>query len=174
MADNKNVTFEAIMRDLRAGKYAPVYYLMGDEPFYIDKITDFIIDNALKPEERDFNLTVMFGSDTTAAQVADVARRYPMMAERQVVVVKEAQNLKNTDQLAVYLENPSDTTVLVLCHKNGTIEKDCLRNGKERGALRKQKDARERSAAFHSGVCQGEGSHHRPKVGTDHCRLHWG
>ena len=109
MADNKNVTFEAIMRDLRSGKYAPVYYLMGDEPFYIDKITDFIIDNALKPEERDFNLTVMFGSDTTAAQVADVARRYPMMAERQVVVVKEAQNLKNTDQLLslIHISEPT-------------------------------------------------------------------
>ena len=146
MADNKNVTFEAIMRDLRAGKYAPVYYLMGDEPFYIDKITDFIIDNALKPEERDFNLTVMFGSDTTAAQVADVARRYPMMAERQVVVVKEAQNLKNTDQLAVYLENPSDTTVLVLCHKNGTIDrrKKIASETAKRGVLFESKKMRER------------------------------
>ena len=123
MADNKNVTFDVIMRDLRSGKYAPAYYLMGDEPYYIDLVTDFITENALKPEERDFNLMVMFGSDVTGAQVADTARRYPMMAERQVVVVKEAQNLKNTEQIAAYLEKPSSTTILVMCHKNGTIDR---------------------------------------------------
>ena len=123
MADNKNVTFDGIMRDLRSGKYAPAYYLMGDEPYYIDLITDFITENALKPEERDFNLMVMFGSDVTGSQVADTARRYPMMAERQVVVVKEAQNLKNTDQIAAYLGKPSSTTILVMCHKNGTIDR---------------------------------------------------
>ena len=123
MADNKNVSFDGIMRDLRAHKYAPAYYLMGDEPYYIDQITDFIAENALKPEERDFNLSIMFGSDVNAAQVADAARRYPMMSERQVVIVKEAQNLKNTDQLAAYLAKPMTSTVLVMCHKNGTIDK---------------------------------------------------
>ena len=123
MADNKNVTFDGIMRDLRAGKYAPVYYLMGEEPYYIDKLTDFITENALKPGDQDFNLTVMYGSDVTASQVADTARRYPMMAERQVVVVKEVQNLRNTDQIAAYLAKPADTTVLVMCHKNGTIDR---------------------------------------------------
>ena len=123
MADNKNVTFDGIMRDLRAGKYAPVYYLMGEEPYYIDKLTDFITENALKPEDKDFNLTVMYGSDVTGSQVADAARRYPMMAERQVVVVKEVQNLKNTDHIAAYLAKPAQTTVLVMCHKNGTIDR---------------------------------------------------
>ena len=107
MADNKNVTFDGIMRDLRAGKYAPVYYLMGEEPYYIDKLTDFITENALKPEDKDFNLTVMYGSDVTGSQVADAARRYPIMAERQVVVVKEVQNLKNTDHIAAYLAKPA-------------------------------------------------------------------
>ena len=123
MADNKNVTFDGIMRDLRAHKYAPIYYLMGDEPYYIDQIATFIEENALKPEERDFNLTVMYGSDVSAAQVADTARRYPMMSDRQVVVVKEAQNLRNTDQIAAYLAKPLASTVLVMCHKNGTIDK---------------------------------------------------
>lgn len=123
MADNKNVTFDGIMRDLRAHKYAPVYYLMGDEPYYIDQITNFIAENALKPEERDFNLSIMFGSDVSSAQIADAARRYPMMAERQVVIVKEAQNLKNTDQIAAYLSKPQMTTILVMCHKNGTIDR---------------------------------------------------
>ena len=99
MAEQKTATYEGIMADLKAGKYAPVYYLMGDESYYIDKISDYIAEHALQPEERDFNQTVLFGSDVTAAQIADAARRYPMMAERQVVIVKEAQNLKQTDQL---------------------------------------------------------------------------
>ena len=123
MADNKNITFDGILHDLKAQKYAPVYYLMGDEPYYIDKIADYIAEHALKPEEKDFNLTVMFGSDVGASQIADAARRYPMMAERQVVIVKEAQNLRNTDLIAAYLAKPMASTVLVMCHKNGTIDR---------------------------------------------------
>ena len=114
MAENKNTTYEGIMRDLKARKFAPVYYLMGDEPYYIDKITDFIADNVLPPEERDFNQTVMFGSDVSAAQVADVARRYPMMADLQVVIVKEAQSLRNTEPLEFYLQKPLKSTILVM------------------------------------------------------------
>lgn len=94
MAEKKIVTFESIMRDLRAGNYAPVYILMGEESYYIDKITDFISTNALTPEERDFNQSVVFGSDVSSSQIVDMARRFPMMAERQVVIVKEAQNIK--------------------------------------------------------------------------------
>ena len=123
MAENKNATFDGIMRDLRARKYAPVYYLMGDEPYYIDKITDYIAENVLRPEERDFNQTVMFGSDVSTGQVVDAAKRYPMMADRQVVIVKEAQNLRNTEPLEYYLQKPLASTVLVMCHKNGTIDR---------------------------------------------------
>ena len=122
MAETKNVTFQSIMQDLQQGKYAPVYYLMGDEPYYIDKISDYIADNALQPEEKDFNLTILFGSDANASQVADTARRYPMMAERQVVIVKEAQNIKNTEALEKYMKQPLKSTILVLCHKNGKID----------------------------------------------------
>jgi len=122
MAEAKNATYEGIMQDLQAGKYLPIYYLMGDEPYYIDKISDYIADHALQPEERDFNQTVMFGSDVNASQVVDAARRYPMMAERQVVIVKEAQNIKQTDTLEKYFQKPMPSTVLVLCHKNGTID----------------------------------------------------
>ena len=75
MADKSTATFDTIMRDLRAGKYAPVYVLMGDESYYIDKISDFIAENALAPEERDFNQTVVFGADVTARRVADIAQR---------------------------------------------------------------------------------------------------
>ena len=118
----KAVTYESIMRELMDGKFRPVYYLHGEESYYIDKISDYIAEHALAPEERDFNQTIMFGSDVTASQVADTARRYPMMAERQVVIVKEAQNIKQTDALEKYMKQPLASTVLVLCHKNGKID----------------------------------------------------
>ena len=116
-------TYDSLMRDLKSRKFAPVYYLMGDEGYYIDQISDWIIDNVLQPEERDFNQTVVFGSDVTAAQVVDMAKRYPMMAERQVVVVKEAQNIKNTEAFEAYMQKPVPQTMLVFCHKNGSLDK---------------------------------------------------
>lgn len=122
MAEKNFATYDSIMRDLREGRYAPVYILMGEESYYIDKISSFIEANALAPEERDFNLSVVFGSDVQANQIVDMARRYPMMAERQVVIVKEAQNIKNWERLERYVEKPMQTTVLVICHKNGSID----------------------------------------------------
>ena len=122
MAETKNVSFDSIMSDLRGRKFSPVYYLMGDEPYYIDLISDYIAENVLQPEERDFNQTVLFGSDVNASQIADAARRYPMMAEYQVVIVKEAQNIKNTEALENYFKKPMPSTILVMCHKNGTID----------------------------------------------------
>ncbi|MBQ9667972.1 MAG: DNA polymerase III subunit delta [Prevotella sp.] len=110
------------MADLKARKFSPVYYLMGEEGYYIDRIADYIAENALQPEERDFNQTILFGSDVTASAIADAARRYPMMAERQVVIVKEAQNIKQTDALEKYMKQPLKTTILVICHKNGKID----------------------------------------------------
>ncbi|MCR4603920.1 MAG: DNA polymerase III subunit delta [Prevotella sp.] len=122
MPETKNVTFNSIMRDLQAGKYQPVYYLHGEEAYYIDLISDYIAEHALAPEERDFNQTILFGSDVTASQIADIARRYPMMAARQVVIVKEAQNIKDTEALEKYFKQPLTSTVLVICHKNGKID----------------------------------------------------
>ena len=146
-AEQKTYTYEGIMSDLKAGRYEPVYYLMGDESYYIDKISDYIAEHALQPEERDFNQTVMFGSDVTAAQVADAARRYPMMAERQVIIVKEAQNLKQTDQLEKYFKTPVKSTVLVLCHKNGSIDgrkREYVKTIKAAGVLFESKKLRDR------------------------------
>lgn len=117
------VTYVSLMRDLEARKFAPIYYLMGKEAYYIDKISDWITENVLLPEERDFNQTIFFGSDVTAAQVVDAAKRYPMMAERQVVIVKEAQNIRNMDALEPYLQKPMPSTLLVFCHKNGSLDK---------------------------------------------------
>ena len=82
MVEKKSaISYESIMKDLKARKYSPVYVLMGEEPFYIDKICDYISENVLQPEERDFNQTVVFGADVTGAQVADLCKGYPMMSE---------------------------------------------------------------------------------------------
>lgn len=116
-------TYSTVMRDLQARKFAPVYYLMGDEAYYIDKISDWIAENVLQPEERDFNQTVLFGSDVTAAQVIDMAKRYPMMSEYQVVIVKEAQNIRHMEPIEVYLQKPLTSTILVFCHKNGALDR---------------------------------------------------
>ena len=93
------VTYESVMHDLKARDFKPIYYLMGDESYYIDKISDWIAENVLQPEEKDFNQTVLFGSDVNASQIVDAAKRYPMMSEYQVIIVKEAQNVKNVEPI---------------------------------------------------------------------------
>lgn len=115
-------TVDTIMSDLKARRFKPIYILMGEEPYYIDKISDYIENNVMPPEERDFNQTVVYGVDTSAAQVVDMARRFPMMSEYHVVIVKEAQNIKNWDRLDSYLEKPLNTTILVICYKHGTMD----------------------------------------------------
>lgn len=111
------MTYEQIMAELKQQKYRPVYFLHGEEPYFIDAISDYIEQHALGEGERAFNQTVLYGKDTTHLMVADCARRYPMMAERQVVIVKEAQDMKSLPELLSYVERPMPTTVLVLCHK---------------------------------------------------------
>lgn len=147
MAEAKIVTFDSIMRDLKARKYSPVYYLMGDEPYYIDKISDYIAEHVLQPEERDFNQTILFGSDVSASLIADTARRYPMMSEYQVVIVKEAQNVKNTEALEKYFKAPMNSTILVMCHKNGTVDgrkKEYMKAILSAGVLFESKKLRDR------------------------------
>ena len=147
MAEAKNVTFDSIMHDLEARKFVPVYYLMGDESYYIDQIADYIATHVLQPEERDFNQTILFGSDVNAAQIADYARRYPMMSEYQVIIVKEAQNIKNTDALAQYFKAPMPSTILVMCHKNGAVDgrkKEYVKAIQAAGVLFESKKLKER------------------------------
>ena len=122
MPAKQGVTFQSIMQDLKNRNFAPFYLLMGDESYYIDSISDYIASHVLSPEECDFNQTICFGSDVTAVQVADMARRYPMMAEYQVIIVKEAQNIRSLEALERYLKNPVKSTILVWCHKNGKID----------------------------------------------------
>lgn len=141
------ITYESVMHDLQQRKFRPVYYLMGDEPYYIDKISDWIAENVLQPEERDFNQTVLFGSDVNASQIVDAAKRYPMMSEYQVLIVKEAQNVKNVEALEKYMKAPMPSTILVLCHKNGTIDgrkREYVRAIQQAGILFESKKLRER------------------------------
>lgn len=122
MPAKQGKTFQDIMKDLKARRFSPIYILMGEEAYYIDQITNYIAENVLTPAEQDFNLNICFGADVSAVQVTDMAKRFPMMAEYQVVIVKEAQNIHSLDALEKYLKNPAKTTILVWCHKNGKID----------------------------------------------------
>lgn len=119
----KEVTYEEVFRDLKIQKYVPIYYLMGGEAYFIDKISDYIIDNVLTQEEKEFNLTVLYGMDTDVSVVINAAKRYPMMSKYQVVVVKEAQAIRNIEELIYYLQKPLQSTILVLCHKHGVLDR---------------------------------------------------
>jgi len=112
-----------ILNDLRQGKYAPIYFLHGDEPYYIDLISDFIEKHVLSESERSFNLTILYGKDVDHKTVIDNARRFPMMAANQVVILKEAQTMKSIQDLDIYLENPLESTLLVICYKHKKLDK---------------------------------------------------
>ncbi|MTE25483.1 DNA polymerase III subunit delta [Winogradskyella ouciana] len=109
---------------IKKGDIKPIYFLMGEEAYYIDKISDFIEDNVLDEAEKGFNQMVLYGRDVSIDDIVSNAKRYPMMAEKQVVIVKEAQDLSRTiEQLAKYAENPQPTTVLVINYKYKKIDK---------------------------------------------------
>ncbi len=113
-----------IVNDIKAGNIKPIYFLMGDEPYYIDKLSDYIEENILSEDEKGFNQTVLYGRDVTIEDIISSAKRYPMMAERQVIIVKEAQDLMKTiDKLENYAENPMLSTVLVFNYKYKTLDK---------------------------------------------------
>lgn len=113
----------AMVAEAEAGQLAPVYLLMGEEPYYPEMVCQAVMDNALQDFERDFNQTVFYGLDTDAGAVASEARSYPMMAERRLVVLKEAQNMKSLEELAVYCEEPMDSTVLVILLHGATVDR---------------------------------------------------
>lgn len=111
------------MKELKGGTYRPVYLLMGDEPYFIDCVSDYIEEHALSEDEKVFNQTVFYGNDTDAVTVVHEASQYPSMAQRRLVMVKEAQSLDKIALLESYLNKPQDTTVLVICHKYKTLDK---------------------------------------------------
>ena len=113
-----------IVSDIKKGNIKPIYFLMGEESYYIDKISDFIEENVLDESEKGFNQQVMYGRDASIEDIVSSAKRYPMMAERQVLIVKEAQDLsRNIEKLVAYAENPQPTTVLVINYKYKKLDK---------------------------------------------------
>lgn len=117
------MSYEQVMGELKNGTFHPVYFLYGDEPYYIDLVTGYITSNALSEAEKGFNQTILYGGDTGAQQVTETARRYPMMAARQVVVVKEAQEMKDFGDLDAYMKNPLPSTLLVLNYKSAELDR---------------------------------------------------
>jgi DNA polymerase III subunit delta len=140
------MTYEQILTELKNKKYRPIYFLMGEEPYFIDIISDYILENILTEDEKEFNQAVLYGKDVDAGAIVDYAKRFPMMSNYQVVVVKEAQEIrnlvpgstdkdddeetpatKNTDQkkspLELYIEKPVPTTILVICYKYKKLDK---------------------------------------------------
>jgi DNA polymerase-3 subunit delta len=113
-----------LIQDIQARRFAPIYFLMGDEPYYIDRISEFLADNVLTESEKGFNQMVLYGKDTSVDEIVAQAKRYPMMSEYQVVIVKEAQHLSRTiEQLVVYAGQPQPTTILVICFKYKVLDK---------------------------------------------------
>jgi DNA polymerase III subunit delta len=117
------VTYEEIMSDLKKRIFKPVYFLAGEEPYYIDLITDFIQEKVLPEQDKAFNQMVIYGDDTNIPTIIDTARRFPMMSTHQVLIVKEAQNLKKIEDLVTYLEKPLLSTILVFSYKYKTVDK---------------------------------------------------
>ncbi|MFV0418285.1 MAG: DNA polymerase III subunit delta [Dysgonomonas sp.] len=117
------MTFEQIKADIKTRSFKPMYLFMGDEPYYIDELTDLLTSTVLPEEERDFNQTILYGMETDVASVITLARSFPMMSDYQLIVIKEAQNLSKIDELEIYAKNPLHSTILVLNYKNGTLDK---------------------------------------------------
>lgn len=123
MAGKQEITCDDILKELRAKQYRPVYYLMGEEAYYIDLIADYIEEHVLTETEKEFNLIVVYGADVDVATIINAAKRYPMMSEYQVVIVKESQSVRNIEELVYYLQKPLKSTILVLCHKHGILDR---------------------------------------------------
>lgn len=117
------ISYDKLMKEMQDGKYRPVYLLHGEEPYFIDNVCKHIEENALTEADKAFNYTVVYGKDVSMAQIIAQAQQFPMMGERQVVVVKEAQAIRNYDLIGSYLDALVNTTVLVFAHKNKAMNK---------------------------------------------------
>lgn len=115
--------FEGIISNIRNKIYHPVYLLSGEEPYFIDMISDFIEENVLDDTEKEFNQTILYGRDVDVPTIIENVKRFPMMANHQVVIIKEAQDIKKIADLADYVSKPLESTILVLCHKYKKIDK---------------------------------------------------
>ena len=115
--------FKQIIKDLQNKIFSPVYFFHGEEPYFIDLLTSYIEQNALDESVKEFNQAVVYGRDVSPMDVIDLARRFPMMGNYQVVIVKEAQEIKKIEELEPYLNAPMETTILVISFKHKKIDK---------------------------------------------------
>ncbi len=115
--------YQTIIGNLQKKIYHPIYFLTGEEPYYIDKISDYIAENVLNDAEKGFNQTIFYGKDTEVQTIVEASRRFPMMANQQVIIVKEAQELKKIEQLKAYVDHPLNSTILVLNYKYKKLDK---------------------------------------------------
>lgn len=119
----KEYTFEELSKDIVQKKFSCVYFFMGDEPFFMDKLTDLLINNVLSEDERDFNQLVFYGADTDAYAIINASRRFPMMSKYQLVVVREAQLVKDIEDLNHYVQNPLQSTILIINYKYKSLDR---------------------------------------------------
>jgi len=127
-----------IIANIKKGIIAPIYFLMGEEPYFIDVVANYLEKHLLEEDQKGFDQLVLYGQDVTVPTIIDYARRFPMMAERQLIIIKEAQNLRATiEQLVPYVENPTASTVLVFCYKYEKLDarKKLLKTLKNRGCV---------------------------------------
>ena len=115
--------FQDIISSIDNKVYHPVYFLTGEEGYYIDKISDYISKNILETQEKEFNQSILYGKETDIAQIITEAKQFPFGSMHRVVIVKEAQNIRNIEDLEIYLENPSPSTLLVICYKYKKLDK---------------------------------------------------
>ena len=115
--------YQRIAADIRARRFAPVYLLMGEESYFIDSLADLLAGSILGEAERAFNQLTLYGRESDGAQVVNLCRQMPMMGAYEVVIVKEAQQLKNIEKLALYTAKPQPSTILIVCHKEKTVDK---------------------------------------------------
>ncbi len=118
----KELGLNDIIKRLKSNDVSPIYFLHGEEPYYIDVLSNYFENNLLTETEKSFNQTILYGKEADVYAIINAARRYPMMAEKQLVLVKEAQNLKEIDKLLPYVENPLPSTILVLCYKHKKMD----------------------------------------------------
>lgn len=115
--------YQRILNDIKARKFKPIYLLMGDEPVFIDKIANALTNDVLSESEKSFNLTILYGRDTKADVAVTACRRFPMMSDYQVIVIREAQDMSNLNQMDIYFKSPLKSTILVICMKGKTMDK---------------------------------------------------
>ncbi|MDR2972279.1 MAG: DNA polymerase III subunit delta [Bacteroidales bacterium] len=139
------MTYDQILAQFKKKHFAPIYFLMGDEPFYIDEIANYIERNVMPEEQRDFNQMLVYGKETDADEVIAMAKEFPFGTEKRVVVVKEAKDLKNMERLVKYSENPTLTTIVVICYKYAVLKAAQLKTVEKNGVVfhsEKMKDSK--------------------------------